>query len=350
MAAAEDGTVQMPGELLAEARISHEDQVRTTLAAEATAVHISRVLGAAGVTAVWLKGLSAAHLDYPDPAWRNSVDVDLLIPRDAAAVALSALQQDGAERARIALGAEWERKFARSIELNACSGVEIDLHLAIAVGYFGVRLDHHRLLAAPQQFNIAGTSVAALRPSSRLLATAYAVVLSRGSSERLQRDLAQQLLVTGADWVEAVALAGEGALVIERALHAAAEAIPPLREHPLLEQRQRPPNRGALRALQLAESAQISGWADDARSTLRGLPLRDRPRFVLGIVFPSRESRIARSRTRTAHLRRLVRLNRFGGAAVRGRDAHDPDSPMRRSNPDTVDRPLGRHRRARPGR
>ncbi len=190
-------------------------------------------------------------------------------------------------------------------------GVEVDLHLALAVGWFGVALDHQRLMSLPaESIELGGVPAAALPGPARVLSTCYAIVLSRGDHDRLLRDLAQQLLVGNHSWNEAVALAGDGDVVLHTALRLAVEAIPPLGAHPAASAADPAPSNEAAAALRLAERAATEGWAADARSTLRALSWVDRTLFLAGLALPPRANRVARGRSLPGQLRRATTLIR----------------------------------------
>lgn len=105
-AALAGGALELPQSAAARAHELHLAELRTTVRIEATAARVVEMLAARGVASRLLKGLPAAQLDYPDPAWRNSVDTDILIARDDLSVALDALAECGVIRSRPGL-AQW---------------------------------------------------------------------------------------------------------------------------------------------------------------------------------------------------------------------------------------------------
>lgn len=323
-AALDGGAITLAPAEAERARDLHVGELRTTLRIEATAARVVETLAAAGVDSWLLKGLAAAHLDYPDPAWRNSADTDVLIARRDLTRSLGALAGIGIIRSRPGLAPWWERRFARTVELCSPIGVEVDLHVALAVGWFGVRLDHDQLVASPAEtFDLGSVIAAALPGPARVLSTCYSIVLSRGGHDRLLRDLAQQLLVSECDWSDALALArtGDGEAVLHEALRLATAAIPALAAHHAAGADAPAPSQQAAEALQLARHAEQDGWTADARSTLRALGWMDRARFLFGLAMPPRANRSARGRTVADQVRRwprLIRRRKGGGASGGG--------------------------------
>lgn len=284
-----------------EARDRHLEGLRSSLAAEATGALAVMILQRAGITPFLFKGLANAHLDYPDPSWRVFFDADLLVPRRDFVRATEVLIAAGYTRATPPLRARWERRFGRAAELRSPQGAELDLHASLSTGYFGEILDHDRLRADSTTVEIGGVQCRAFGASTRLLISGYAIVLSRGPGLRLYRDFAQQLLVTGADWEEAVQLAGEGAAVLAEAFLRLARVIG-IRHEGAIWAENISPSPTARRALEYAERAVHEGWSADARSTMLGLGAADRVRFLAGVALPSRSNLRARRRTVVGHL------------------------------------------------
>ena len=163
------------------------------------------------------------------------------------------------------------------------AGIELDLHATLGSGYFGTRLDHDQLFEQTVTFELGGVSMRAFDADARLLASAYALVLSRGGHLRLLRDVAQQLVVSGSSYRNAALLAGEGDVVIAEALDRVDQAI----ELPADTRRwmaARPRSRAQKRGLALARRGHDDGWRSDALGDLLGLGLADRARYALGVV------------------------------------------------------------------
>jgi hypothetical protein len=306
--------VQGRAGLLDAAHALHATQVRTALVCEATAARAVEAMAAAGVRAWLIKGLPVAHLDYPDPAWRSTGDVDVLVQREALHAAVVALEAHRFRRSEPAPRPEWEARYGRAVMLRSEHGVEVDLHVAISPGYFGAALDHAQLCAGQHTIDLGGVQCGVLDDAGRLLGSSYAAVLSRGPNARYLRDLAQQLLATGADWQRAAALArlGDGEPVLAAAVLEATEAalVPP--DHPMVQWAGRVvPSARARRALHYAQQGRSAGWLADARSQVMALGPIDSVRFVCGAAVPPRRVRVARGLTVGRQLRRGLRFARL---------------------------------------
>lgn len=296
------GSETAPGPTLDErARHIHLTGLRSSLAAEATAATAIATLRDAGIAAHVFKGLANAHLDYDTPQQRTFFDADLLVHRSDFGAAIEALADAGFTRTLPPLRERWEQRFARATELRSPDGVELDLHASLATGYFGEILDHDALRDQPATVHLGGVDCDAFNASARLLISSYAIVLSRGPGIRLLRDLAQQLLVTGADWREAARLAGDGAAVLADALLQTGRTLGI--DHEAIDWATGvEPSPTASRALAHAADAHDEGWSADARSTMLALGPMDRIRFLAGVVLPSRSNLRARGRTMSRHL------------------------------------------------
>ena len=296
-----DGRLETTAEGAERVRDAHTTAQHLTLGCEAVAAEVAAILSNCGIQAWLLKGLAAGHLDYPHPELRSAVDADILVARADLVRATNALVGEGFTRAEPGLATWWEARFARAVVLRSRDGVEVDLHAALAAGYFGTKLDHGRLLAlGGDPIDLGGVATQGLAGPARLLSSAYAAVLSRGTRARLHRDLLQQLLVTGCDWEEAarLAAAGDGEPVLALALTQAAGAVGYHGPHAALAwARTVVPSPRAERALQLASAGVESGWPADARSALLALRPADKARFLTGAAFPPAAHRRTRGRS-----------------------------------------------------
>jgi hypothetical protein len=283
-AAHEAGAVVLtPGEadLLREAHVRAQHR---SLACEARAAEVSELLASHGIESRVLKGLAAGRLDSPDPALRTVGDVDLLVRRREFGAALDVLAAAGHRRVELAPARWWERRYGRAATLKGAAGMEIDVHASIAVGYFGVRLDHDTLFeAGSEPIDLGGITVQALAGPARLLASCYAVVLSRGIRHRLWRDVVLQVRGAPGRWQDAADLAArfDGEAVVAGGLLAAAEGTGAmLPDEALTWARSVRPSARAARALAFAEAGEEEGWRADARSTLLALGPWDRALFL----------------------------------------------------------------------
>lgn len=310
-AAVADGSVVVPDGVAADVADDHVEALRTCLAAEATAVEVVGLLAGAGVGARVLKGVAIAHLDHTDPAQRVFGDVDVMIRRVDLPAALGALGATGFLRAEPAVRGWWERRYSKAVVARSPIGVELDVHLSLVNGFFGVTIDPDQLLSRPgSRFEVAGTEMEGLDPPGRLLHAAVHSVLGAWSYLRAQRDVAQLVLVSGVDWAEAVELATRwrADAVMAEGLRRAWRSLGLDPDHPAA--------RWALghvagddqrRAMARYASSHQEGYRHEALSTLPALRLPDRVLFLGGLAVPSVASRRARRRSMGGHLRQGAR-------------------------------------------
>lgn len=121
-----------------------EEQERQVAAIEVRLVKIDRLLGevagavsialrASGITHRLLKGLALGRLDYGDPLWRSSGDVDLLVHAADYAPAAAVLESLGADIPALGLR---EKSYAAMF-----GSVEVDVHRRIVAGPVGYLAD-----------------------------------------------------------------------------------------------------------------------------------------------------------------------------------------------------------------
>ena len=196
----------------------------------------------------------------------------------------------------------------------------MDLHLAIAGGDFGYRVDHDRLWATSSRvFDLGGQPARGLDAEGRLLqACCHSMLGIRPGTDpglRAKRDIAQLVLVTGADWRETVERATiDGVdLVIAEALRATWSELSLDAEHPAARwANDHVEDPSQQRALEMYRSAFDVGWAPEGRGVIQALGPVDRVLFLAGLAVPSQSSLQSRRRTWREHLR-------LGWASLRSR-------------------------------
>ncbi len=314
--AVEDGLIVADDQQRAAAFTACEDAGRQRGTAVAVAALTLEVLRGANVDARVLKGVATARLDYADAADRMFGDADLLIHRADHSIALNALADAGFLREQPAVRGWWEQRFGKAVVWRAPVGGELDLHLAITGGYFGTRLDHEELWStASDPFDVGGVEANGLDAEGRLLHACAHAVLGGGSGLRTMRDIAQLVLVTGADWQLVIDRARRDGcdLVVAGAVRAAWTDLGLDHQHPLLQWAARfTPDQAQQRAFTGYTAAFDQGWGPEGQSVLAALGPLDRVRFLVGLAAPSRASMQARGRTWPAHLR-------LGATALRHR-------------------------------
>jgi hypothetical protein len=139
-----------------------------------------------------LKGVATAHLDYPDPWWREFVDIDLLIDPTDRTRATALLERAGwVQGYALPKGHE---DYTHAVTF-VHEGMELDLHQRIGHRALGLRVPTRGLLDRAAPFEIAGSELRALDEIDRLIHSALHAVASRGLNRRLS-SVADVLLAT----------------------------------------------------------------------------------------------------------------------------------------------------------
>jgi len=267
----------------------HRERVLRSLACEAMALRAVETLSGAGVECWLLKGLAAANCDYGDPAMRTSVDADVLVRRADLASAVTALTNAGLSRAIAAPRPRWESRHARAVLLHGPSHLELDLHLALATGYFGAVLPMQDVVADSETLVLGAVRCGVLGRPARALHSCYAAVLSRGSRLRYLCDFALQAAHPEMDTEAFLHLAhrGDGTAVVARAIRMTREWRLIDGAHPLVAWASNArPSRRAARALELADVAARRGWSADARSAMLSMGPVSKVAFLAEFVVP----------------------------------------------------------------
>ena len=165
-------------------------------------------LDAAGVEWRVLKGSALARLAYPDPQWRPTRDLDLLVHGHQLDRAGAALRDLGGRRLDPDPVPGWAATTGKGATWVLPDGLEVDLHRLLVWGPLGVRIDPELLWQAPTVVDIAGRSVVTLGVAESLLhACAHLLVLGWRRALGL-RDVAQLLRHPDLDPSRVMALAG----------------------------------------------------------------------------------------------------------------------------------------------
>jgi hypothetical protein len=152
---------------------------------------ITAQLSPRGIRFGVLKGAATAHLDYPDPSWREFVDIDVLVEPADLQRATAALAPDGwAQGYALPRG---HGEFTHAVTL-VHERAELDLHQRIGHRALGILVPTRELLDRATPFEIAGVELRSLDEINRLIHAALHAVSSRGVSRRLS-SLADVLLL-----------------------------------------------------------------------------------------------------------------------------------------------------------
>jgi hypothetical protein len=136
----------------------------------------TRLLAAHGIRSAALKGGATAHLDYPDPSWREFNDVDLLIDPADRVGATAVLAREGWTSA-YPIVADHEQ-YAHAVTLERVR-TQLDLHQRIGRRALGVLVPTHDLLDHAVPFEIAGRQLFALDEPDRLIHSALHAAAAR---------------------------------------------------------------------------------------------------------------------------------------------------------------------------
>ena len=243
-----------------------------------------------------------AQLDYPDPAMRVTGDVDVLVSRSDHGRAIATLERSGRHRMAPAFREGWERRYGKDIPLIGDDRVEIDLHLALVAGYFGITMPTEVLLERVVTYPVADRELPALDAAGRLV---HAAIHTASSTPLRLGSAADVVQIAGSGHVDPVefpsftlALRCEAIVArgIERAWDAFGVESTELSEWARnlhVDDRER-------KALAALDSG---GGESQWRSGLDALPPSKRPGYLLPLLVPSRAHLRHRDRSYLDHLR-----------------------------------------------
>ncbi len=276
--------------------------LRSSLAAEAASVEVSELFRSAGIRHAVLKGCATSQLDYPDPAMRVTGDVDVLIRRSDHGLAIATLERSGRHRMAPAFREGWERSYGKDIPLIGEDRVEIDLHLALVAGYFGIAMPTEALLERLDTYVVADRELPALDAAGRLI---HAAIHTASTTPLRLGSAADVVQIAGSGHVDPVefaafTLALRCEAIVARGIARAWEAfgVEPTElsewaRNLHVDDRQR-------RALAAFDGG---GGESQWRSGLDALPPWKRPGYLLPLLVPSRAHLRHRHRSYLDHLR-----------------------------------------------
>ena len=175
-----------------EARELQESVLLRCVQLEHHLIVVAGLFAAHGIRSAVLKGGATAHLDYPDPSWREVNDIDLLIDPVDRVHATTLLGSAG-----------WVQGYAlprgHEIYTHAVTFVhdrmELDVHQRIGHRALGLRVPTRELLGHAVPFEVAGSQLSALDEVDRLIHSTLHAVASWGPNRRLS-SVADVLLAT----------------------------------------------------------------------------------------------------------------------------------------------------------
>jgi hypothetical protein len=183
-----------------EVRRAARGRARVDLELELELINTARALEGSRVCYRVLKGLAWAHTTYPDPSWRGSGDVDLLVANDDWYQAVQTLEDEGSCRVLPEVRPGFDRRFGKDATLRSRLGWEIDLHRLLAIGPFGLWVDQDQLLDRSARMTIGGRVLPVLDAEAAFVHACYNLVLADDPPRLIAaRDVSQMALTAGTD-------------------------------------------------------------------------------------------------------------------------------------------------------
>ncbi len=156
----------------AQVRAVHRATVFRMMALERLLLSVASI----GVPMRVLKGSAYAHLDYPDPARRSYIDLDLLFRPTEFADAVAALTAAGFTRTLAEPRPGFDERFDKGTTLRR-DGMELDLHRTFVLGPWGRLVDIDSLWSTGETFTLGDTELTALSGPNRFLHACYHAAL-----------------------------------------------------------------------------------------------------------------------------------------------------------------------------
>jgi hypothetical protein len=176
-ASVDTGALPASDEQRQEVRAAHRTVLLRVLSLESHLVDVHAVLTDAGVDCRVLKGSAYAHLDYPEPALRSFVDIDLLFRPAEIDRAVATLVAAGFTRTLAEPRPGFDRRFDKGATLRGAAGFEVDVHRTLVLGPWGVRVDLDALWDEGEPFTVGGRTLTALSAPNRFLHACYHAAL-----------------------------------------------------------------------------------------------------------------------------------------------------------------------------
>jgi hypothetical protein len=263
------------------------DELLTCVRLEALAVRTGELLDAAGIRWRLTKGAALAYLDYPDPAMRTFGDIDLVIHPADWSTAFGLLSNNGYRREAPTLPGNYDDRYGKGATLTTVDGLEVDLHRRFAIGRFGVTVRTEAVFASADAIVLAGRTIPVLDPPGRLLHACFHAALGGFRGLRAFRDVAQLILVSGADWKTTfdVARRWRAEAVVASAIAEAWDRLELDAVHPAHSRATSTPMSPADRRV-LQMFAGNASFRSQAMSAVRRLPLYEVPRYLWSLGRP----------------------------------------------------------------
>jgi hypothetical protein len=208
-AAVDNGALPASSEQTNQARQLHMSAMAWVMRLDHELLAVADLLTTSAVDIRLLKGSAVAHLDYPDPALRSFIDIDMLVRSEQVDRAVELLVGAGFQRRYPQPRPGFDRRFSKGATFLSPRGYELDLHRTFVMGPWGLLVDLDDLWDDGEDFTVAGRTVRALSHTARFMHACYHAALGNWPP-RLSalRDVAQMILVTGQNERDMRALTG----------------------------------------------------------------------------------------------------------------------------------------------
>jgi Uncharacterised nucleotidyltransferase len=142
--------------------------------------------------ALVLRGAVLAHAAYADPLLRPFTDIDLLVPEERVADAISILATYGYQRARPEPAPGYDARVGKAVVLQHAGGVVIDLHRTFAPGNAGEVIDVQAVVSSRRSIAVGAHTIPAPSWEAHLVECALHAVVGDGLTRPLSlRDIAE---------------------------------------------------------------------------------------------------------------------------------------------------------------
>jgi hypothetical protein len=171
---------------------THADSMSGCLRLEAALLEVLGIFEEAGMQVAVLRGVAAAHLEYPNPSLRSFGDIDLLVPPGLVERAVPLLKAAGftPDSSPVAAG-RWD---PTGLAFVADDQLEIDLYDHVIGGPLASTIPATELWRDLSVFELAGTPISALSPEARLISACLRASVGPPSRLIALRDVVQLVL------------------------------------------------------------------------------------------------------------------------------------------------------------
>ena len=207
-AAAENGCLPTTREQRHQARELQVSAMAWVMRLEQHLLDVVDLLTASALDVRVLKGSAVADLDYPDPALRSFIDLDILVRSEQIDRAVELLIAAGFRRRYPQPRPGFDRRFSKGTTFLSPAGYELDLHRTFVMGPWGLLINLDELWNSSEEFDVAGRTLRALSRPVRFMHACYHAALGDWPPRLSSlRDIVQMLLITGQDEPDVRALA-----------------------------------------------------------------------------------------------------------------------------------------------